>query len=66
MELPIALGVSLFGALAYGLGVWRGRRVTERLIMLAVMEAIEEVGYSRDETTFILKGDEDGFHVEQK
>lgn len=66
MEWLIAIGVSLFGGVAYVVGFWRGRKVTERLILQAVTDAIMEMGWQREESTFILRGDENGFHVEEK
>lgn len=78
MEWVLAVGVSLFGGAAFVVGFWRGRKVTEEAILDAVSVAVAEVmmgGFLADEGTasgvasdgeFILYGDEDGFHFEEK
>ena len=78
MEWVLAVGVSLFGGAAFGVGFWRGRKVTEEAILDAVSVAVAEVmmsGFWAGEGTgsgvdsdgeFILYGDEDGFHFEEK
>lgn len=78
MEWVLAVGVSLFGGAAFGVGFWRGRKVTEEAILDAVSVAVAEVmmsGFLADDGTgssvdsdgeFILYGDEDGFHFEEK
>lgn len=78
MEWVLAVSVSVFAGLAFGVGFWRGRRVTEEAILDAVSVAVAEVmmagfvggrgpGSGVDSGgEFILYGDEDGFHFEEK
>jgi len=58
----LAIGCSLFGASAYGVGFWRGRKSLIQEFQALVLEFVAGNFLLEDEqkTTVILSGNEDG------